>query len=108
MANNRKATGKLRARQDGCRPEDGVQDWRTYRTQDLLEIMPGETEELLRDLKDFFGLVPLGRQTHLFYGKNVIESLIRHARNERIDPLPKAPTRDDLRKDRRARNRRQK
>jgi hypothetical protein len=65
-------------------PSEGIHVDRTYRRCDLIELLPGGCEELIRQLEVLYGLLPLGGQPPLYFGQNIIESLIRHAKNERV------------------------
>jgi hypothetical protein len=65
-------------------PSEGIHVDRTYRRCDLIGLLPGGCEELIRQLEVLFGLLPLGGKPPLYFGLNIIESLIRHAKNERV------------------------
>lgn len=89
---------------DGCQPSDGISKHRTYRTRDLMAILPGDARGLVRDLQEFFGLLPLGRKEHVFDGLDIIDALKRQARNEMVEVAPPPLTRDELRVARRSRS----
>jgi hypothetical protein len=78
-------------------PSEGVHVDRTYRRCDLVALIPGVHDEFIKFLVDLYGLLPLGGRQHVYFGRNIIESLIRHARDERVKPERRRLTRVELR-----------
>jgi hypothetical protein len=72
----------------------------------LIALLPGGTEEFLKQLEEFYGLIPLGGRQPIYFGQNVLESLLRHAKDERVEQRRGRATRDALRKERRFKRRR--
>jgi len=74
-----------------------------FDTADVYRSAIGGSEEFLKQLEEFYGLLPLGGKQPIYFGQQIIESLIRHAKDERVVPLRRRATREALRRERRLR-----
>ena len=70
-------------------------------TRKELRASLGLDGEFLKQLADFYGLVPLGRGKTIYWGDNLIDALFRHARNESVPSERKALATGALRRRRR-------
>ena len=105
VPNNRHRIPLARGRQERPAAREGIDTNRTYRRAHLIALLPGGSE-FLRQLEEFYGLLPLGERQLIYYGQNVLEALMRHAKDERVEQLRGRATRDALRKEQRRRRRR--
>jgi hypothetical protein len=105
VPNKGQPTHLPRARQEFPGPLEGIDMHRTYRRAHLIALLPGGSHEFLKQLEEFYGLVPLGGRQPIYFGQNVLEALIRHARDERVEHVRGRVTRETLRRDKRLRRR---
>jgi hypothetical protein len=103
VPNNRHRIRPRSARQESPEAQEGIFTNRTYRRAHLIALLPGGSEEFLKQLEEFYGLLPLGGKQSIYFGQHVIESLIRHAKDERVAPERRRVTRQRLRDERRLR-----
>jgi len=105
VPNNRHRIRPRSARQESPEAHEGIFTNRTYRRAQLIALLPGGSEEFVKQLEDFYGLLPLGGKQPIYFGQHVVESLIRHAKDERVVPERRRATRQQLRDRRRLRRR---
>jgi|HubBroStandDraft_6_1064221.scaffolds.fasta_scaffold73757_1 hypothetical protein len=103
VPNNRHRIPLARARQEEPAAREGIENNRTYRRAHLIALLPGGSEEFLALLEEFYGLIPLGGRQPIYFGQNVLESLLRHAKDERVNQKRVRATRDALRQERQRR-----
>jgi hypothetical protein len=98
VTNDRHRNRGRSARQEIPDADNGIVVNRTYRRAQLVALLPGGSEEFIRQLEIFYGLLPLGGKQAIYFGENVIESLIRHARNEQVKQVRCRLTQKELRR----------
>jgi hypothetical protein len=103
VPNNRHRIRPRSARQESPEACEGIVTTRTYRRAHLIALLPGGSDEFLKQLEEFYGLLPLGGKQPIYFEQHVIESLIRHAKDERVVPLRRRATREALRRERQIR-----
>ena len=106
VPNNRHRIPFARGRQERPAAREGIDTNRTYRRAHLIALLPHGSEEFIRLLEKFYGLLPLGGRQPIYYGQNVLEALMRHAKDERVEQSRGRATRDTLRKEQQRRRRR--
>jgi hypothetical protein len=106
VPNNRHRIRPRSARQESLEASEGIVIDRTYRRAQLIALLPGGSEEFLKQLEEFYGLLPLGGKQSIYFGQHIIDALVRHATDDRVVPKRRRATREALRRERRLRRRR--
>ncbi len=74
-----------------------IEEHRTYTRNEIFDIYPWIDKNLWPVLIDLFGLLPMGTgHNQIVLGRNLIESLLNHARGQIVERQRKPITRDKL------------